>query len=168
MLFGHLAVSALQHHYLRVDPAPVIAGGVFPDLVDKTLCQVLHRLPSGRMYAHTLVAVGLSAAVVRLIWGRQAARSWALGYLGHLIGDSGGFVPWLYPVLPYDFLPDALSLREIVRRALANPRTMVPDLALSAWAVSAWWWEAREMRLNSPVRTICRFQELPHETSRQR
>jgi hypothetical protein len=147
MLFGHLAVAALQHRYLKADLAPVVAAGVFPDLVDKTLCQVLHLTPSGRMFGHTLTTVGLSTLAVRLVWGGRAARSWALGYLGHLVGDSGGFVPWLYPFVRYDF-PGSLSLEEIVHHVLAHPESMGPDLALSAWALVAWWEGARKTRSN--------------------
>ena len=136
MLFGHLAVSVLQHRYLKADLVPVVVAGVSPDVVDKTLCQVLHLTPCGRMFGHTLVGLGLSALVVGLIWGRRAAWSWALGYLAHLLGDSHGFVPWLYPFVGYDFPQHAPGLFEIVCRALADPAAMALELALSAWA--AW------------------------------
>jgi hypothetical protein len=138
MLFGHLAVSILQHRYLKADLAPVVAGGIFPDVVDKTLCQVLHLTPSGRMFGHTLVGLILSTAVVGSVGGRQVARSWALGYLGHLLGDVAGFVPWLYPFARYDFPPSPPGLIEILRHALANPDSMRLDVALSVWAICAW------------------------------
>ncbi len=93
MLFGHLAVSALQHHYLDVDLAPTIAGGIFPDLVDKSLCQLLRITPHGRLFSHTLTGLGLSTALVGLLWGRRPARGWAWGYLGHLLGDAREGVP---------------------------------------------------------------------------
>lgn len=139
MLFGHLAVSALQHHYLKADLAPAVVAGFFPDLVDKTLCRVLHLTPGGRTLGHTLAAMGLSTTVVRLLWGRRAAWSWELGYLGHLIGDVGGFIPWLYPLVAYDFPRRSFSLWEIARQALTNPSVIGPELALSAWAAYAWW-----------------------------
>jgi hypothetical protein len=137
MLFGHLAISLLQHRYLKADLAPVVAGGIFPDVVDKTLCQVLHVTPSGRMFGHTLVGLAVSTAVVGLLGGWRAARSWALGYLGHLVGDVGGFIPWLYPLVPYDFSADSPGLLEILRWALTDPARMGLELALSAWAVGA-------------------------------
>jgi hypothetical protein len=56
MLCGHLAVSVLQHRYLGADLAPALVAGVFPDLVDKTLCQALLVTSGGRMFAHTLLA----------------------------------------------------------------------------------------------------------------
>ncbi|MEE8390533.1 MAG: metal-dependent hydrolase [Anaerolineae bacterium] len=138
MLFGHLAVSVLQHRYLKADLSLVVAGGIFPDIVDKTLCQVLHLTPSGRMFGHTLVGVVLSTAVVDLVGGRRAARGWALGYLGHLLGDAAGFVPWLYPFARYDFPSSPPGLLEIVRHALAKPDSMRWDVALSVWAICAW------------------------------
>jgi hypothetical protein len=138
MLFGHLAISLLQHRYLKVDLAPVVAGGIFPDVVDKTLCQVLHVTPSGRMFGHTLVGLAVSTAVVGLLGGRRRAQSWALGYLGHLLGDVGGFIPWLYPLVPYDFSAGSPGLLEILRWALTDPARMGLELALSVWAVGAY------------------------------
>jgi hypothetical protein len=137
MLVGHLAISVLQHRYLRADLAPVIAGGIFPDVVDKTLCQVLHVTPSGRMFGHTLVGLVATTTVVGLLGGRRAAGSWALGYLGHLLGDAGGFIPWLYPLVRYDFSRGSPGLLEILRRTIENPARMGLELALSAWAVGA-------------------------------
>ena len=147
MLFGHVAISVLQHHYLKTDLAPTVAGGVFPDVVDKTLCQVLHLTPSGRMFGHTLAGLALSAVVVGLIWGRRAVWSWTLGYLGHLLGDMGRLVPWLYPFVQYDFPPPAPGLLEILRQALSNPAAMGLELALSAWAVCALCWPLVKIRL---------------------
>ena len=140
MLFGHVTVSLLEHRYLNADLVPVLVAGVFPDVVDKTLCQALHLTPSGRMFGHTLVGLALSAAVVRLIWGRQAGWSWALGYLAHLLGDMGGFVPWLYPFLAYGFPQHYRGLLEILLQALGNPVSIGLDLIFSAWAIGALCW----------------------------
>jgi hypothetical protein len=134
MIFGHLAVSALLHHYLDADPKSVVAGGVFPDVVDKTLCQVLRITPSGRMYAHTLLSVALSTAVVGLLSGRQRARGWALGYLGHLAADGGGRLPLLYPFKPYEFVPGEPGIFAILRSAFRRKLDMAVELVLLAWA----------------------------------
>jgi hypothetical protein len=138
MVFGHLAISVLQHCYLKADLAPAIAGGIFPDVMDKTLCQVLHLTPSGRMFGHTLVGLAASTAVVGLLRGRRVARSWALGYLGHLLGDMGDFVPWLYPLVRYDFSRGSPGLLDALRRAIGDPILIGSELALSAWAVGAY------------------------------
>jgi hypothetical protein len=138
MLFGHLAVSVLQHRYLKVELAPAVAGGMFPDVLDKTLCQVLHWTPSGRMWGHTLVGLVASTAVVGLFGGRRVAWGWACGYLGHLLGDIDALVPWLHPLVQYDFSQGSPGLLEIFRRALTNPVKMALELVLSAWAVAAY------------------------------
>jgi len=126
----------LLHRYLGADLAPAMVGGMFPDLVDKTLCQVLHLTPSGRMYAHTLLGLGLSATIVRAARGSRQACSWALGYGGHLVADLGGPVPWLYPFSEYDFALSP-SLGEILRRALADPAEIGLELSLLLWALLA-------------------------------
>jgi membrane-bound metal-dependent hydrolase YbcI (DUF457 family) len=137
MLLGHLAVSILEHRYLKADLAPVVVGGVFPDVVDKTLCHVLRLRPHSRTFGHTLVGMVISTGIVGLIWGQRAARSWALGYLSHLLGDVQGFVPWLYPLVRYDFPPPSPGLLEIVLRALSNPVQMGLELGLAVWAMFA-------------------------------
>ncbi len=89
MLFGHIAVSLLQHRYLKADLAPVVAGGLFPDVLDKTMCQVLHVTPSGRMWGHTLLGLAISSLIVDIACGPRSARAWAIGYVGHLVADTG-------------------------------------------------------------------------------
>jgi len=134
MIFGHLAVSALLHHYLDADLKTVVAGGVFPDVVDKTLCQVLHVTPSGRMYAHTLLSVAISTTMVSMIWGKQKARAWALGYLGHLAADGGGWLPLFYPFKAYEFVGGEPGLFAILQKALHRKLDMGIELVLFVWA----------------------------------
>jgi len=147
MLLGHLAISALQHRYLKVDLAPAMAAGVFPDVVDKTLCQVLHLTPSGRMFGHTLLGLALSSVVVGLIGGRKMAWSWAVGYTGHLLGDLGSPIPWFYPFAEYDFPRPPAGLWEILRNGFSDRREMGIELSLLAWAVFALCWPSIEARL---------------------
>ena len=137
MILGHLAVSALLHRYLEADLRPAIAAGLFPDVVDKLLCQVLRLTPSGRMYAHTLLAVALSTAIVRKTYGRRTARAWALGYLGHLVADVEGDIPWLYPFRAYDFSGSEPGLFQIVRQAIRRPVEVGFESALLVWAAYA-------------------------------
>ena len=136
MLLGHLGVSILAHRYLKTDLVPVVVAGVIPDVIDKTLCQGLHILPSGRMWGHTLLGLAVSTILVRLLWGRQSAWSWAVGYLGHLLGDFGGQVPWLYPFVQYNFEPSP-GFWEILRRRLEHPAEIGLELALLGWAALA-------------------------------
>lgn len=137
MIFGHLAVSALLHRYLDLDLGPVMAAGAFPDVTDKLLCQVLHITPSGRMYGHTLLSVALTTLLVRQVWGARVARAWAAGYLGHLIADMGGFIPWLYPFRRYEFKEAEPGIFDILLRAMRDPRRVSLESALFVWAVCA-------------------------------
>jgi hypothetical protein len=102
MISGHLAISALLHHYTQVDARPVLLGGIFPDAVDKAI-QAGGLATSGRTIAHTLLSWTLSSLVVRRAWGNRAAGAWAAGYLAHLLADADGFVPWLFPFRGYCF-----------------------------------------------------------------
>ena len=137
MILGHLAVSALLHRYLDVDLGPAVAAGVFPDVTDKLLCQVLHITPSGRMYGHTLLAVALTTLLVRQVWGTRAARAWGVGYLGHLMADMDGFVPWLYPFRRYHFEGGDIGLFSVMVRAMRNPLRVSVEATLWVWAVWA-------------------------------
>lgn len=136
MLIGHLGVSVLAHRYLKADLVPVVVAGVFPDVIDKTLCQGLHVFPSGRMWGHTLLGLAVSTIIVRLLWGRLTAWSWAVGYLGHLVADIGGQVPWLYPFVQYEFDPSP-GLWEMLLRRLQNPAGIGLELAVLGWAALA-------------------------------
>ena len=136
MLAGHLGVSVLTYRYLKADLVPVVVAGVIPDVVDKTLCQGLRLFPSGRMWGHTLLGLAVSTVLVWLFWGRQSAWSWAVGYFGHLVGDIGGQVPWLYPFVQYDFEPSP-GFWEILRRRLEQPAGIGLELALLGWAAMA-------------------------------
>lgn len=136
MLIGHLGVSVLAHRYLKADLVPVVVAGVFPDVVDKTLCQGLNLMPSGRMWGHTLLGLAVSTVIVWLLWGRQTAWSWAMGYLGHLVADIGGQVPWLYPFVQYEFEPSP-GFWELLQRRLERPAEIALELALLGWAAFA-------------------------------
>ena len=139
MLFGHLALAALQHRYLKTATAPTLWGAIFPDLLDKSLCQLLRLTPSGRFYGHTLAMLGLTTLAVGGLKGRRAAWSWVAGYLGHLLGDSEGLVPWLYPLVTYEFPARDISLQEIMSLALLNPCRLKLDVLVCLWA----WWAYR-------------------------
>ena len=142
MLFGHIAVSLLQHRYLKADLAPVVAGGLFPDVLDKTMCQVLHITPSGRMWGHTILSLVLSTFTVGIARGRRTAIGWAVGYIGHLVADTGGQVPWLYPFASYVFKPSP-SFREILKRWAEDRREIVIETGLLVWGL-LWAWNGAQ------------------------
>ena len=138
MIFGHFAVSALIHRYTKADLRSTLVGGVFPDVVDKALCYGLKLTPSNRMYAHTLLSLGLTSVMIRLLLGPRVALGWALGYLGHLLADSSGFVPWFYPFSSYRFYRGPATLFKSMRNLFVSPRLI--EWLLLAWAVWAFTW----------------------------
>ena len=134
MLFGHVAISALLHRYIDVDLGASVAGGLAPDVVDKTLCQVLHATPNGRMYAHTVVGLALSTALVWAARGRRSALGWMVGYAAHLAADSGGMVPLFYPFVEYDFGNQGVPLGEILSQFIHRPLLVALETCLLLWA----------------------------------
>lgn len=136
MLFGHLAVSALEHRYAKAEFVPIMAAAVFPDAVDKVAHYVLGRADSGRLWGHTLFSALLSTAIVFLIWGKRSGWSWALGYLSHLVCDIGSVVPWFYPFAAYEF-PPSETFETTLWMSLTNYPRLALELLLSAWAVIA-------------------------------
>lgn len=103
MISGHLALSILLHRHGRTEPILTLVGSYFPDLCDKTLRYTLGLTRSGRYIGHTLPAWAVTTVLVDRAFGRSAARTWALAYLGHLLADSAGRVPWFYPFKNYPF-----------------------------------------------------------------
>jgi len=86
------------------------------------------------MYAHTLLSVAFSTAVVSLVWGRQKARVWALGYLAHLAADMGGRLPLFYPFQKYEFVGEEPGLFQIIQYALHRKVDMGIELIFVVWA----------------------------------
>ena len=92
----------------------VAVSALLPDLVDKPL--FLLGIGNGRYVAHTLLFVFLVAAAVSLK-SKVYGLSVLLGGIFHLLLDSGGSVPWLYPFVHHAFtvdfdpggIPDRLS-----------------------------------------------------------
>lgn len=136
MVIGHLAVSALEHRYLKADLPAVMAAAVVPDAVDKLLHYALKLAPTGRLWGHTLLGLLASTLLVYLLWGRRVAASWALGYSSHLLCDVGGVVPWLYPFATYEFPERRAIYASFVLTAENLPRLAL-ELGLSIWAIAA-------------------------------
>jgi len=137
MVIGHLGIALLQHSVLNAGLVPVIAGGLFPDMLDKTLCQVLRVTPSGRMWGHTALGVAVSTTLVTSFAGRRAGRSWLLGYLGHLLADSDGSIPWWYPFRTYTFEPSP-GFVEILQNFTENRDEMALEFGLLTVSLLAW------------------------------
>lgn len=145
MLFGHLAISALEHRYAKAALVPVTAAAIFPDAVDKIAHYVFGQYATGRMWGHTLLAALLTSLVVLGLFGKHNAASWMLGYFSHLICDIEGVIPWLAPFVTYDFSPPR-SFVMALWSALTRPLIIVEAL-LSIWAVIVIWQEFESRRL---------------------
>ncbi|HOT91281.1 MAG TPA: hypothetical protein PLJ78_08465 [Anaerolineae bacterium] len=150
MIFGHVAVSALAYRYLKADFVPVMAAAVVPDIVDKIAHYTLHQGAGSRWMGHTLIGVAVSTAVIALVWGKRPAQSWALGYLLHLVGEFGGVVPYLFPLIQYEF-PYDYSFTETLGLSLMNLPRMALEVSLCLWAGVALFdlWILKEKRHNS-------------------
>jgi hypothetical protein len=147
MIFGHLAVSALEHRYVKVEFVPVMAAAVLPDGVDKVSHYVLGQAENGRLWGHTLIGVFASTLIVLLFWGKRSALSWMLGYLSHLVCDIGGVVPLLHPFMKYEFSP-AYDFKTTLGMGLSNYPRLVLELALSIWVFAALRHRIRPMTLD--------------------
>jgi hypothetical protein len=152
MLFGHLAVSALEHRYVKAALVPVTAAAIFPDAIDKVAHYALGHNSTGRMWGHTLLALLLSSLTVLALFGKHNAASWGLGYLSHLICDMEGVVPWLAPFVTYDF-PPTRTFVEALSNALYRP-LIVLEILLTIWAVMVLRQELEtgQLRLRNPQR----------------
>lgn len=132
MLLGHLAVPIIiKKHLPQTKLTPLLVASIFPDVVDKTLKELKLRR-NGRTFSHALVGLGFSTILIWLLWGKAAARSWALGYLLHLLGDLGGTVPWLYPFRDYAFVLSQFGYKQKLRRIITHPNPTESILLL--WA----------------------------------
>lgn len=84
-------------------------ASLFPDMVDKTVGYVFHAMPNGRHYAHNIFSLTGTTLLITLLWGRPTGYAWFMGYLGHLLADLSGLVPWLFPLKRYPFKQGRLS-----------------------------------------------------------
>ena len=97
---GHFSVSLLLKKYLKLEFYPVIIAGIFPDIIDKLLSDILHITQYGRTFMHSIPGVIAASIFVYLLKGKAWGISWFAGQLGHLIGDIS-YVPWFYPFISY-------------------------------------------------------------------
>jgi len=85
----------------------VLGATQLPDLIDKPLAWTFGVLPSGRMFAHSLV-ISLPVLFLGCVlaarrgWGRPAAV-FSLAYLSHIVGD---FYSILWQGTEYYFFPN--------------------------------------------------------------
>ncbi len=78
-------------------------GVLLPDIVDK-IFYTLGVLPCGRSLGHNLFFGPILALITYVVTRRKnyALAIWFGAYL-HLLQDITGFIPWLYPLVNYQF-----------------------------------------------------------------
>lgn len=98
---GHIGISLAAAYLLRLNMAVTVFCGILPDLLDKPLTALLG-LTQGRYVGHTLLFIFL-IVVAFFIWKRKYGVAALVGGISHLLLDLGGFVPWFYPFVSYQF-----------------------------------------------------------------
>jgi hypothetical protein len=137
---GHLGITLGAAHISNRAPRlelklwVVAFAALLPDLVDKPL--YLLGIGEGRYVGHTLLFVCVVAAVVSLK-NKMYGLSLLFGAVLHLLFDWGGFVPWLYPFISYDFIIDfdpagiydrLLTLFDIAEGVYYSPLSLATEL----------------------------------------
>ncbi len=106
MLFlGHIGISVFLGSLLYLSPFIVGASAILPDLIDKGL--VLVGLSQySRLFAHNLFFGPLASLVVYALTRRKDfALAVLFGTYLHLVEDMRNLVPWLWPLVTYNFAP---------------------------------------------------------------
>lgn len=100
---GHIGIALVIATIFYVPIAAFVVGALLPDIVDKGLA-IFNLVECGRSVGHNvffaLVAGALAFGITRK---KGIALAVVLGVLLHLAQDSTHFVPYLYPLLQYDF-----------------------------------------------------------------
>ena len=91
-------------------------GSMGPDLIDKPISEPIFGY--GRFIGHSLLFDFVISIVILAIFRKRKkiALAFVLGWQMHLILDSGGFMPWFYPFVNYDFQERTVSFLEYLTR----------------------------------------------------
>ena len=85
----------------QFDFIPMVIGCLYPDIIDKILSQQF--FSSGRAIGHTLVFCMITSIVILLLRSMKASISFFLATMSHLVLDSSGYIPLLWPIYPTRF-----------------------------------------------------------------
>ncbi len=81
----------------------LLLGSLGPDIIDKAIS--LPITGNGRYVGHSLLFnVVISLSVLAIFWKNK--RIWIgfiVGWQMHILLDLGGFIPWLFPFVNYEF-----------------------------------------------------------------
>jgi len=100
---GHVGIALVLSSLFFIPAAALVVGVLLPDIFDKGLA-LLGVLECGRSAGHNIFfALGAGAVAFLATRNRGIALAILLGVLLHLAQDSAHFVPYLYPLMQYDF-----------------------------------------------------------------
>lgn len=100
---GHIGTALIAAAFLSMPAAAFVLGVMLPDIIDKGLA-ILNLIDCGRSWAHNVFfAVGAGLVALAVTRNKKVALAIGLGAILHLVGDSTHFVPYLYPLVQYDF-----------------------------------------------------------------
>ena len=93
----------------------LLLGSIGPDIIDKAIS--LPITGNGRYIGHSLLFdIAISMIVLALFWkNRRIWIGFIIGWQTHMILDAGGFMPWLFPFVNYDFPERTLSFLEMLQ-----------------------------------------------------
>ncbi|HKZ45521.1 MAG TPA: metal-dependent hydrolase [archaeon] len=101
--FAHIGIAVFFSTMLYFPALFAAVGALAPDIVDKALFYFGFS-PCGRFIAHSVFfAPVLSLLVYGLTRKKEIALAVLLGSILHLVGDAEDFVPYLYPIVKYQF-----------------------------------------------------------------
>lgn len=145
VFFGHVGLTAAAARFIErrtaavVDYRVVMLGSMFPDMVDKPAFLLFSGVPSGRFFAHTLLAalLLLGVGVYRhMRGGGTGALAFGGAVLIHDLLDSMWVYPrtFFWPLLGFGFEPtkDADWLAGVTDNFFNDPAVYVPE-AVGAW-----------------------------------
>jgi hypothetical protein len=93
----------------------LLLGSLGPDIIDKAIS--LPITGYGRYVGHSLLFnIVISLGVLAIFWKNK--RIWIgfiVGWQMHIVLDLGGFIPWLFPFVKYDFQERVLSFWEMLQ-----------------------------------------------------
>ncbi len=91
----------------------LLLGSLGPDIIDKAIS--LPITGNGRYIGHSILFdIIVSLVVLAVFWKNK--RIWIgfiVGWQIHMILDTGGFMPWLFPFVSYEFPERTLSYWEM-------------------------------------------------------
>lgn len=142
VFFGHVGLTAAAARLVergtgaRLDYRLVIAGSLFPDVIDKPAFMLFSGVPSGRFFTHTLlVALALLAVgVYRRARGRgTGVLAFGGAVLVHDLLDSMWVYPrsFFWPLRGLAFEPDGSAdwLAGVADNFYNDPVVFVPEAA---------------------------------------